>query len=525
MRIDRSGLKTRILSIAVLPVAAASLIQATPASAQVPARVVTAVADFLNSQSDPNLTDSNLGRSALAINRTCVMLAESSITPSSATDELSARCGELVGTADRFNPGAAAGLPDLGYADDNELLAAFQQVNGEETQSTSNMALNASNEQFSVVAARLAALRGATSSSVTSVAGNNADFMYGFGGGAAADDGGLAFGPWGWFFRGTYTSGDRDPTDATLLSGAENGFDFDQYGLTVGIDHSSGAAVWGVALGYTSYEVKMQQRSVGSGIQTNAVDGGKIESDSFNGSFYYDHNAQNNVYFSALAGYGAQSFDMARAFIYFGEDPTAPSVTDQTRLLTASPDGDSLGASMTLGRIIDRGSWVIDPRIGLSFDRINVDAFTEVDSGNTNVATPVAAMQLAFDKQEFDSFRANIGIQFSNNINTGFGSVRPTFSADWYHEFRDDRRTIKVKYALENDLAAANQGSWMGGFDNCVSCFSLLSEAPDSDFYVLGAGIAAAYRGGFQMFLMLEGLLGYQNLNAYSATVGLRGQF
>ena len=43
--------------------------------------------------------------------------------------------------------------------------------------------------------------------------------------------------------------------------------------------------------------------------------------------------------------------------------------------------------------------------------------------------------------------------------------------------------------------------------------------------FVVGAGIAAAYRGGFQAFLMFEGLLGYENLDAYSVTVGFRGQF
>jgi outer membrane autotransporter protein len=526
MKIDRSGFQINILSIAVVTLAVTSLFDPKVAAAQ-PARVVNAVETFLNAQSDPNLTNSNLGRSAIAINRACVMLAVNG-APTTAAVELSQRCGELVGTADRFNPGAAVGLPDLGYAQADELLAAFQQVNGEETQSTSNMSLNASNEQFSIVAGRLAALRGATSASATSVVGNNVDFMYGFGGGAAADDG-LAFGPWGWFVRGSYTTGDRDPTDPNLLSGAENGFDFDQYGLTIGIDRASVSTVWGFALGFTNYEVDMQERTTGSGIQTKVVDGGKIDSESYNGSFYYDYTAQNNVYFSALAGYGQQSFDMSRAFIYFGADPNAATVGDQTRLMTANPDGDSIGLSMTIGKMIDRGSWVIDPRLGLSFDRVNVDGFAEVDTGNVNAGNPnstVAAMQFAFNKQEFESIRTNLGIQFSNNINTSFGSVRPTFSADWYHEFRDDPRTIQAKYAVENDLAASGAaGGWSGGFGNCVSCFSLLSEAPDSDFYVVGAGVAAAYRGGFQMFLMLEGLLGYQNLNAYSATVGLRGQF
>jgi uncharacterized protein with beta-barrel porin domain len=197
--------------------------------------------------------------------------------------------------------------------------------------------------------------------------------------------------------------------------------------------------------------------------------------------------------------------------------------------MIATPDGDTISASLTLGRAIYRGGFVIDPHISVTYDQITIDRFAELDSGNTNSANPGAiqdGMQLAFDEQEIDSLRANIGIQFSDNINTSFGSVRPMFSFDWYHEFEDDPRAIKVKYALEDELAASmNPGPFTSAFDGCVSCFSLTSEAPDSDFFVVGAGIASAFRNGFQAFLMFEGLLDYENLDAYSVTVGFRGQF
>ena len=518
MNINRCDFRTRLFSVSYLILATTALLGPPPTSAQ-------PIPTFLTEQGGADLTNSNLGQSALAIQRTCGQLAALGgfgLTGSSL--ELFQRCNELVATADTLNSSPTGNFPrSLGYSDADELLAGLQQVNGEESQAAANMAQNASYDQFSSIGARLGALRGATSASVSSVAANGAQFMFGSGGGAAADAG-APFGPWGWFFRGTYTTGDRDPSDPTSFLGQENGFDFDQYGLTIGIDHMSGSSVWGVAVTYSSYEVEMINRSTAANTQTNVVDGGEIEADSVNGSFFYDHTGQNNVYFSALAGYGAQSFDMARNFIYFSQNTTDSTVVDQTRSLIAAPDGDSVAASLTLGRAINRGGFVIDPHIGVTYDRVTIDRFTEVDSGNLTMGqVAIEAMHMAFDEQEIDSLRVNIGIQFSDNVNTSFGSVRPTFSFDWYHEFEDDPRVIKVKYALEDQLA--DQGNFITGFDNCVSCFSLTSEAPDSDFFVVGAGIAASYRSGFQAFLMFEGLLDYENVNAFAVTVGLRGQF
>ena len=234
MNINRCDFRTRLFSASYLILATTALLGPPPTSAQ-------PIPTFLTEQGGEDLTNSNLGQSALAIQRTCGQLiglnAQDPLTGSPL--ELFLRCGELVHTADSLNP-SPIGLPrTLGYSDPDELLAGLQQVNGEEAQAAANMAQNASYDQFSSIAARLGALRGATSASVTSVAATGTEFMFGSGGGAAADDAGLAFGPWGWFFRGTFTTGDRDPSNPTAFIGEENGFDFDQYGLTIGIDHIS----------------------------------------------------------------------------------------------------------------------------------------------------------------------------------------------------------------------------------------------------------------------------------------------
>ncbi|MDX2413132.1 MAG: autotransporter outer membrane beta-barrel domain-containing protein [Woeseiaceae bacterium] len=501
---------------------------------------------FFNGLADP--VSANIEQSALAIQRTCGELIQTgfvSTTGTSGGNELWRRCNELVATADSIWDAKNGGLPGaggstsgrtLGYTADEDMLAAFQQVNGEETLSQSSLAQSGTYEQFSTIGARLTALRGASSASVTSVAANGTDFMYGSGGGAAADD--APFSPWGWFVRGTYASGDRDPSDPNGFIAAEDGFDFDQYGLTFGVDHSSGPSVWGIAVSYTSYDLEMQTlgAAAGAGSTTNRVNKSTIESDSTTAMVYFDYTSDSNVYFSVLAGFGGQSFDLARSFVYVPTCTTTcgADVVTQNRTLVGAPGGDSQAGTFSVGQMIQSGSWVIDPHLGLTFDNVSIDRFAESDTGNESGQglQDISAMNLAFDKQDIKSFRATLGVQISKNVNTSFGSVRPTFSVDYHHEFEDDPRELRVKYQLEDTLInaavvdpATQTNDFAKGFNCTVSCFSLFSEAPDSDFFVVGAGVAASYRSGLQAFLMLEGLLGYDDLSTYALTIGLRGQF
>ena len=492
------------------------------------AQAQTQIPDFIASQ---QLTNTNLGRASIAIQRTCgglIMGGLVSVTGQLQGNELWRRCNELVVTAGELENGTPApNMRALGYTADDELLAAFQQVSGEEVQASANLSQTASYDQFSTIGARLAALRGGASASIASVAANSADFMIGSGGGASADTA-LPFGSWGWFIRGTYASGERDPSAATGFAGEENGFDYDQYGVTVGIDKISGNSVWGFAIGYSDYEVEMQSASAGAGIATQAVDGGTIESDSLNATFFYDLSTANRTYFTALAGFGSQSFDMARNFVYFAQiENQALDVVDQRREMLATPDGDSLSFSLTLGRMLERGSVLFDPYVGINYERVNIDRFAETDSGNLASSASLGGMQLEFNEQEIDSLRATLGIQISNNVNTSFGSVRPMLSAEWYHEFEDDPRVIQARYALEADLASDPVAGafFTDTFGNCRSCFDIISEEPDTDYFVVGLGVAATTRQGLQSFVMLEGLLGHSYLSAIAVTVGIRGQF
>ncbi len=96
MNITPCGFRTRLFPAFSLILAAAALLGPPPASAQAP------IPTLLTEQGGADLTNSNLGQSALAIQRTCAQLiglnAQGPLTGSPL--ELFLRCGELVHTAD-----------------------------------------------------------------------------------------------------------------------------------------------------------------------------------------------------------------------------------------------------------------------------------------------------------------------------------------------------------------------------------------------------------------------------------------
>ena len=161
-------------------VAGVSLLLALDVSAQ----ALGPIPQFIE---DQGLTNTNIGRAAIGVQVTCAQLiaiGANDLGGIGQENELWRRCNELVVTAIELNTGAAL-PPDarsLSYSSDEELLAAFQQVNGEEVQASANLSQTASYDQFSTIGARLEALRGGSSASVTSVAANGGDFMFGSGG-------------------------------------------------------------------------------------------------------------------------------------------------------------------------------------------------------------------------------------------------------------------------------------------------------------------------------------------------------
>jgi len=440
--------------------------------------------------------------------------------PDSPDKDITLRCNELVGTAAVFNDPATQGARTLGYTDSNDLLAALQQVTGEEIVAQNTMTVRAANSQFSNIAARLGALRLAAAASGTSGPATAFNFDFNgmnvhsdvgsslgafFGGGAQIDEP-VALKPAGFFVNGSYNTGDRD------ASALEDGFDFDMLGLTAGFDYRFNTGVLGVSVGYDDFSSEFNPSAL--------VSGGDIEASGMSASVFGLKDF-GNFFVDAIVTYGQLDYDIGRILQYASSnnDPTC-QCGSQDRTLTSASDGDHTSVSVSAGWQWYQDEWLFQPTIGLSSRNYKIDGYTELDSDANG------GMELRFGDQDVDSLQSVLGLQVSRAIPRGFGVLRPWFGVEWYHEFEDDQNVLQAKYAQEDVLAASNPAlGFSGSLANCLSCFSISSDEPDTDFGVVGVGLSFVYPNFMQLLFYYEGLVGYENLTSNAFTVNLRGQF
>lgn len=439
--------------------------------------------------------------------------------PTSARKDITLRCNELIGTAVDLGGGSP---PRSLNVSSNELLAALQQVTGEEVASQNTMTVRAANGQFSNIAARLGAVRfaagGAGSTgpaSAFNIGLNGADLSAALpqpvaerlGGGASADEpAGLK--RLGFFINGSYNTGDRDP------SRLEDGFDFDVFSGTAGLDYRFNTGVLGVSLGYDSFDADFEV--------TNLVAGGKVEATGFSGSVFALKEV-GNFFIDGIATYGQLDYDIDRILRYqsANSDPGCQCGA-QDRTIVSESDGDHMTLSVNAGWMWYADAWIFQPTLGLSFRNYEIDGYTERDSSQGS------GMELRYGDQDVDSLRSILGIQISRASNRSFGVLRPWLNLEWYHEFEDDPNTLAAKYAQEDALA--NSGNFPGsGFSSsltgCLSCFTLAGEEPDSDYGVVGAGLSFVFPNFVQLLFYYEGLVGYRDLTSHAFTVNFRRQF
>jgi uncharacterized protein with beta-barrel porin domain len=499
-------------------VVAGCAMYATQAAAQ---NLATFVNDPANGATDLQVQTGN------AVQRTCGTLAghiASGEPLPGAGNDLFLRCNEMVQTAVALQDPSGQSPPrDLGLNGD-ELLAAVQNVSGEELLSQSTLSTRATNAQFSNISGRLNAVRAGGTSAGT---GGRVAFSDPYGdpsrnasafnqvslsGGGAAGDYEVAGSRWGWFVEGSFNTGDRDQTTN------EDGFDFDATSFTGGIDYMLNSGVIGVSLGIDNYDADFDVN--------NVVNGGSVKLDSTSGSLFGAF-YRNNWYFDGIVTFGSLETDTTRRAFYPSPNaalcPPATPCPGEDDTLLGTTDGDFLSGGATIGYDANRGNWDITTSLSLAYRDIDIDGYTEVDPAG-------GGLTLSYADQNVKSLKSILGISFSRAISRSFGILSPQFRAEWHHEFEDDFQSLLAKYSVEELLADQGLGGAAAGVFSldpaqCFSCFQVLSDGIDTDFGLLGVGLAAVFSQRIQMYGVFDFLVGADHLTSNTFAVGLRGQF
>jgi len=299
-------------------------------------------------------------------------------------------------------------------------------------------------------------------------------------GGAAGDE--LTASRLGAFVNGLVSSGDKDETDKA------NGFDFDSWGITAGVDYRfTDNLVFGIAGSYNHVDADYDTSAT--------VAGGDVDLDGY-GATLYGPWFVDNFYVDGMVGYVDNDYDISREIFYTsntaqpGENATAKADTD----------GDALSLSAGAGYSFVNNALSYGPYTRVTYIDLDVDGYTEKGAGGLN---------LIVDDQSADSLTAVLGGQVSYAMSQSFGVLVPQASIEWIHEFSDDANIVQTRYVSD--------------FTNTP--LQTESDSLDSDYGSLSLGLSAVSKGGLQGFLQYETWIGLEDVSEHIFSAGARMEF
>lgn len=423
----------------------------------------------------------NEGLTAGAILTSCRGLnADPSTTLTPGQRDLRDQCNAIIGAGITGDVTGAA-----------EAVAA---VTPEQVVAPSSMAVQLSSTQLVNIRSRFAALRLMTSRpGLTGLALNfggqslsepllaDTSSLGVRGGGASADEGaddGGSFGKLGVWLNGDYNFGNQDQTTN------EEGFDFDNIGVTLGADYRvTDQLVLGAALGYANTNVDFDNNR------------GNLDRDGWAGSLYGMYYFGERFYVDGIVNYSANSFDQQRRFSYVLPDASV------ARTAKASYDGNGYALSVGGGYEDNRGPLTLGGYARFGYGKLDIDSYQE---------TGALGWNMGFDSQQVKSLTSTLGGRILRIVSTDFGVLVPQGWVEWIHEFEDND---KVTGRLIN-AADPSQGT-----------FTLTPDPIDKDYFRLGVGVSAQFANGRSAFIAYQGTLGMKNFGENDITAGVRLEF
>jgi outer membrane lipase/esterase len=205
----------------------------------------------------------------------------------------------------------------------------------------------------------------------------------------------------------------------------------------------------------------------GSGLITGGViSTGRVKSDFSAGGSFTQHEVAGSLYAgydrgplwgNVIGTYGSLDYDVNRL--------ATVGITTQTN--NGSTDGRNLSASLEGGYRFTAYSLTHGPVAGVTWQRAEVDGFTESGSAFTN---------LKFGDQTRESVISELGYRVSANL----GILRPFAQAVWNHEFDSGERQVSASLTTVSFAPAYHMPAVAIGQDwGTVQAGAALKLAPD----------------------------------------------
>jgi len=273
----------------------------------------------------------------------------------------------------------------------------------------------------------------------------------------------------GVFINGDLNFGHKDSDTA------ETGFDFANTGVTAGVDYRvTDNVALGVAVGYTANNTNLNNNL------------GKVQIDS-NTVSVYGNFAQENFYADGVVSYGWNNFNITRKIEF------------NNRTATAEPEGNQLSVRADTGYNIKAGNAAIGPTVGVRYNRVNIDGYTEKDADSLNMVVK---------SQEAESVVLSLGAQASYTIKAGDGAVIPYVRASYEHEFADDSREIVTELATQPGIPMRAN-----------------TDDPDRDYVRLGAGAQVVLSKNVSGAIDYQAIVGRRDYTDQAVKAEIRYQF
>ena len=194
-----------------------------------------------------------------------------------------------------------------------------------------------------------------------------------------------------------YQNVDKDTTSLTT------GFNSDKFGGTVGADTTFGTTVVGAAFNYGHTRAEFDSKA------------GDLETDAYGAIVYGSLLVFDNLFIDGVAGYTRKEASLDRN----GTLSMPGSLAVGTA--TSNPNADEYTFGISSGYDFTYQNFTFGPRLGVNYTLTDIGAFTE--SGSSGI-------EMAFEKQSFDSLTTSVGARASMAISTSFGVLVPQVSAD-----------------------------------------------------------------------------------------------